>query len=92
MEIDEDLKNRVRQAIINRFDRGVIKDVCVESVEILEDEEEIRLVFTIQTDADPATIGEGFFGLTDKVRSALGEELRSYFPILQSEIDRGVAA
>ena len=56
------------------------------------DEEEIRLVFTIETDADPELIGRRFFGLTDKVRTALGDDWRGYFPILQSEIDRGAAA
>jgi len=92
MKIDDDLKRRVRQVIIDRFDPGVIRDVRLESVEIDEGEEEIRLVFTIETDADPEMIGRGFFGLTDKVRTALGEDWRGYFPILQSEIERGIAA
>lgn len=92
MKIDEAIMERVKQAIIDRFDYGVVKDVRLESIEILEDEEEIKLVFTIETEADPEMIGERFFGLTDKVRTALGEDWRGYFPILQSEIDRGVAA
>lgn len=92
MQIDDALKERVKQAIIGRFDRGVIRDVRLESVEINDDEEEIRLVFTLVTDADPEMIGRRFFGLTDKVRTALGEDWRRYFPILQSEIDRGAAA
>ena len=70
----------------------MIKDVVLESIGIYEDKEEIRLVFTIETDADPEMIGRCFFGLTDKVRKALGDDWREYFPILQSEIDRGVAA
>ncbi|WP_157932960.1 hypothetical protein [Roseovarius salinarum] len=92
MQVDNDLKERVRHAIIDRFEPGVIRDVRLESIEIDEDEEEIRLIFTIETDADPGMIGRRFFGLTDKVRKALGEDWRGYFPILQSEIDRGVAA
>lgn len=92
MSLDETLRKRVKQAIMDRFEAGVIKDVQIESVEILEEEGEIRLVFTLVTDADPEMIGRRFFGLTDKVRKALGEEWRDYFPILQSEIDRGVAA
>lgn len=92
MKIDDDLRERVKRAIIDRFEPGVIRDVRLEAIEILEDDEEIRLVFTIETDADPEMIGRRFFGLTDKVRTALGEEWRGYFPILQSEIDRGIAA
>ncbi len=92
MQVDNNLKERVRCAIIDRFEPGVIRDVRLESIEIDEDEEEIRLIFTIETDADPEMIGRRFFGLTDKVRKALGEDWRGYFPILQSEIDRGVAA
>jgi hypothetical protein len=92
MQVDNNLKERVRRAIIDRFEPGVIRDVRLESIEIDEDEEEIRLIFTIETDADPEMIGRRFFGLTDKVRKALGEDWRGYFPILQSEIDRGVAA
>jgi len=92
MMITKELKDRVKQAIIDRFDPGVIRDVRLESIEVLEDQEEIRLVFTIETDADAEMIGRRFFGLTDKVRIALGEDWRGYFPILQSEIDRGAAA
>jgi hypothetical protein len=92
MQVDNNLKERVRRAIIDRFEPGVIRDVRLESIEIDEDEEEVRLIFTIETDADPEMIGRRFFGLTDKVRKALGEDWRGYFPILQSEIDRGVAA
>lgn len=92
MQVDNNLKERVRRAIIDRFEPGVIRDVRLESIEIDEDEEEIRLIFTIETDADPEMIGRRFFGLTDKVRKALGEDWRGYFPILQSEIDRGAAA
>lgn len=92
MQLDDKVLENVRQAIMNCFDPGVIKDVRLEAVEVSEDDDEIRLVFTIETDADPKMIGRGFFGLTDKVRTALGDEWRGYFPILQSEIDRGVAA
>lgn len=92
MQIDDALEERIRQAIINRFDPGVIKEVRLESIEILEDEQEIRLVFTIETDADAEMIGRRFFGLTDKVRTALGEDWHGYFPILQSEIHHGAAA
>jgi len=92
MKFDDELKERFKQAIIDRFDEGVVRDVRLQSIEILEDEEEIRLVFTIETDADPELIGRRFFGLTDKVRTALGDDWRGYFPILQSEIDRGAAA
>ncbi len=92
MMVTEELKDRVKQAIIDRFDPGVIRDVRLESIEVVEDQEEIRFVFTIETDADPEMIGRRFFGLTDKVRIALGEDWRGYFPILQSEIDRGAAA
>ncbi|WP_147094948.1 hypothetical protein [Roseovarius sp. TE539] len=92
MKLDKELKERVKQAIIDRFDEGVVKDVRLESIEILENEEEIRLVFTIETDADPELIGRRFFGLTDKVRTALGDEWDDYFPILQSEIRHGAAA
>jgi len=92
LQLDDRVLEKVRQAIMDRFDPGVIKDVRLESVEVSEDDDEIRLVFTIETDADPELIGRRFFGLTDKVRKALGEEWRGYFPILQSEIDRVVAA
>lgn len=92
MEFDNTVIEKVKQAIIGRFDEGVVKNVRLESIEVFEDEEEIKLIFTIETDADPELIGKRFFGLTDKVRTALGEDWRGYFPILQSEIDRGAAA
>lgn len=88
----DDLKNRVADAIKDRYASGVIKSVTLQTVEVSEDEAEIRFVFTIETDADPETIGEGFFGLTDKVRQVLGDNLHGYFPILQPEFHRGIAA
>jgi hypothetical protein len=92
LKLDDTLRDRFKQAIMDRFEPGVIRNVRVDRIEVSEDADEIRFVFTIETDADPEMIGRRFFGLTDKVRRALGEEWREYFPILQSEIDRGVAA
>lgn len=92
MNIDEDLKKRVIKAIIDRYDDGVIRAVRLVSVEVVEDEDEVRFVFEIESDADPETIGKGYFGLTDRVRKALGEDWRGYFPILRPRIERSAAA
>jgi hypothetical protein len=92
MVVDDDLKRRVINAIIGRYDSGVIRDVRLVSVEVVEDEDEIRFVFEIESDADPETIGKGYFGLTDRVRKALGDDWRGYFPILRPRIERSAAA
>jgi hypothetical protein len=92
VQIDDRALDRVREAILDCFGQGMVADVRVDRIEILEEDDELRIVFTIETDADPRLIGRRSFGLTDKVRKALGEEWRGYFPILQSEIHRGVAA
>lgn len=92
MQLDDRVLEKVRQAIQDCFDPGMVTNVRVDRIDILEEDDELRIVFTIETDADPKLIGRRSFGLTDKVRKALGEEWRGYFPILQSEIHRGVAA
>lgn len=92
VELDADLEERLVQAIKGRYDEGVIRNVRLESVEVSDDEDEIRLLFTIETDEDPTVIGKGYFGLTDHVRKALGKDWRDYFPILRPRIERSAAA
>ncbi|MBC7157980.1 MAG: hypothetical protein H5U20_10780 [Rhodobacteraceae bacterium] len=92
VDIDADLEKRIVEAIKARYEAGVIRNVRVESVEVSDEDDEIRLLFTIETDADPAIIGKGYFGLTDHVRQALGGDWRDYFPILRPRIERSAAA
>lgn len=92
MDIDDELKQRVIRAISDRYPEGVVREIRLLSVEVADDEEEIRFVFEIETDADPETIGKGYFGLTDRVRKALGKDWQGYFPILRPRIERSAAA
>lgn len=89
--IDDDVKQRVAEAIRDRFPPGTVAEVSVDAVDVDEDADTIRFVIRLRTQAPARTLGEGLFGATDAVRRVLGAEFRGYFPILKPEIDRGAA-
>lgn len=89
MTLSDEIKDRVLAALRDRFDARLVRNIRLDSVEIDDDEGELRLVFTIEMvpDADAGEIGRRYFGLTDQVRTALGNDWRGYFPILRPRIE-----
>lgn len=92
--VPPELKDQIRKAIWDRLGRDLVREIELRAIDVDEDEEEIRFVvrLVIGSDEDAERLGKRFFGLTDKVRQALGKDWHRYFPILQTEIDHGKAA
>lgn len=90
-QLDDDLRRKIEEAVDASFPTGALRSAHIEDVEIDEDEEEIRFVIRLETDAEPEVIGRAYYEMTDRVRQALGTAWSDYFPILRPRIERVAA-
>jgi len=87
MKIDDTLRTRLLATIRDRLALDAHSIVNIESIEIDEERREIRIRLSIETEAPPSRIAEGYFGLTGRVKETLGERWGSYFPIITPSIN-----
>ena len=76
------LEDSLLEAIKDQFKGQDIHRVEISSVEIDELEEKIIISVEIATTAKPESLARQYFGLTGKVRKALGPEFTNFFPII----------
>lgn len=92
MDFDKDLEGRVVDLIKEKLGRDLNAQIFIESIEVLEADSEIRIFVRIETDTAPEELAKRYFGLTGRVREALGERWRDYFPVITPSIGHAAHA
>jgi hypothetical protein len=80
--IGDDLKKTLSDLIAERLADGIDAEVRVTSIEVSENRLEIMIEVEISTVAEPDEVAERYFGLTGRVRDALGEGWRDFYPVI----------
>lgn len=90
------LDNVVAEEIINvirsKFDLDAASKIEVKTIEVDQDEHKIRIEILITTTERPEALAKGYFGLTGKVREALGSDWSGFFPVITPQINSGMHA
>jgi len=92
MDFDKDLEAHVIGLIKEKLGHDLNAQVVIESIEVLEAEAEIRFLVRIETDTAPEELAKRYFGLTGRVREALGDRWRDYFPVITPSIGHSAHA
>ncbi|SFG14713.1 hypothetical protein [Roseobacter denitrificans] len=92
MELDAEIRERLLEAISEKFALENVENIEVTSFDVDSDRREVRIVVSITTTTEPKSIAEGYFGLTSKVRTALGSDWKDFFPVITPEIASGANA
>ena len=85
MQVNDELRAELQRLIASKLGGSEVESLSIESIDVIENKREIRIVVKIKTKegaADAATIADRYFGLTGKVREALGESWNEFFPII----------
>ena len=87
MGFEAELEARIKELIAERLGENLNATVTIESIEVIEADSEIRIVVEIKTDVAPEILAKRYFGLTGKVREALGDKWGAYFPVITPNIE-----
>lgn len=90
--LDQGLIEDISNAIKIKFNLDATSDIQVTSIEVDQDEQKIRIELLITTTERPAVLAKSYFGLTGKVREALGPGWSGFFPVITPQINSGVHA
>lgn len=88
MDVDQQIVESITRTIRERLALDGDSTVSVDSISVDEQNSEIRIHLLIRTEAEPRVIAAGYFGLTGKVRAALGEKWSDFFPVISPTINR----
>jgi len=91
-DLEEFFMKSVTKVIQERFNVDGVTDIKVLSIELDKDEQKIRIEFSITTSEKPEQIAENYFGLTGKVRDALGAQWSGFFPVMTPQINTEIHA
>ena len=91
MDFDDVMMKSLRSAIAKRFNQSAA-DIEVTSIEVDHDEQKIRIEFSVETTEAPAALAQNYFGLTGKVREALGSDWSGFFPVMTPKFHSGIHA
>lgn len=92
-EIEQGLDERLRMLIRDRLGgRDVVRSVRLVATEKEEDRLTLLIEVEIAPDADPTALADAYFGLTSKVRKAMGARLSDVFPVITPRFDQGAHA
>lgn len=86
------LNERLRTLIVEKLGRETVQAVRLVAVEREDDQLRLLIEVEIAPDADPAALADAYFGLTSKVRSAMGSRLSNIIPVITPRFDQGVHA
>lgn len=88
MQLSDELRKAVVKVITERIHLEDVQSVTIDSVEVDQDKEEISITLLITVTSDAKPVADNYFGLTRRVRNALGDEWQNYFPVINPKIDR----
>lgn len=84
--------DEVLKVIRSKFDFDETSSIEVASIEVDMEEHKIRIELIITTTERPEVLAKSYFGLTGKVREALGSDWSGFFPVITPQINSGVHA
>lgn len=82
MELTEEVRGAVERVIRDRF-AGKVENIEIEAAEGETGEDVLRIRVVISRDTTARDFAGRFFGLTGRVRSALGDDMRGVFPVIR---------
>ena len=80
--LDNVVAEDILKAVRSNFDLEVGSKIEVTSIEVDQDEQEIRIELLITTTERPEVLAKSYFDLTGKVREALGDDWSGFFPVI----------
>ncbi|MDX8354677.1 hypothetical protein [Cognatiyoonia sp. IB215182] len=92
MKIADELLSDVEALIAEQLGDGLQADVKIERIDVSESQLQIHIFVSIETEAKPSEIADRYFGLTGRVRDALGDSWRDFFPVITPNIGHHVNA
>ena len=90
--LDKVVTNEILKAIRSKFDLDAASKIEVKSIEIDQDERKIWIELLITTTESPEVLAKSYFGLTGKVREALGSDWSGFFPVITPQFNTGLHA
>lgn len=90
--LDNVLAEDIIRVIRSKFDLNATSKIEVKSIEVDQDEHKIHIEILITTTERPEALAKGYFGLTGKVREALGSDWSGFFPVITPQINSGIHA
>lgn len=90
MSFEANLEQHIKDLIMARLGEDLDAVILIESIEIIEANSEIRILVDIKTNESPEKLAKRYFGLTGKVREALGDRWGEYFPVITPNIERNI--
>ena len=85
--LDKVMTDAILNVIRLKFNLDAASDIKVKSIEIDQDEQKIRIEILITTTERPEVLAKSYFGLTGKVREALGSDWSGFFPVITPQIN-----
>lgn len=82
MELTEELRGAVERVIRDRF-AGKVENIEIEAAEGEKGEDVLRIRVVISRNTTVRDFAGRFFGLTGRVRNALGDDMRGVFPVIR---------
>lgn len=82
VELRDPVIRGVRQVIHDCFP-GRVQDISIGTGVDADDEETLQIMITIGPNPIPEDFQGRFFGLTGRIRAALGPEMAHYFPVIR---------
>jgi len=80
--LDNVVADDILKAVRSNFDLEAVSKIEVTSIEVDQEEQEIRIELLITTTERPEVLAKSYFGLTGKVREALGDNWSGFFPVI----------
>lgn len=90
--LDDVVEEEIIEVIRSKFNLNATSKIEVRSIEVDQDEHKIRIEISITTTERPEALAKGYFGLTGKVREALGSDWSGFFPVITPQINSGLHA
>lgn len=91
-KLDKVMADEILAVIRTKFDLDDASSIEVTSIEVDQDDLKIRIELLITTTERPEMLAKSYFGLTGKVREALGSDWSGFFPVITPQINSGMHA
>ena len=85
--LNKDVEKEVIRAIHEKFNLDAASVIEVSPIKVDHEEHEILIEVLITTTERAETLAKGYFGLTGKVRDALGSDWFGFFPVITPRIN-----
>lgn len=91
-ELGKLMTDEITNAIKTRFNLDGLTGIEVKSIEVDLAEQKIMIELVITTTEQPEALAKSYFGVTRKVREALGKDWAGFFPVITPQFSAGIHA